>query len=188
MDNFQNFQILNNKITQIDNQIGQFMLEMKTLKTLVEGACENKYIMKDIMKLLDHMKEQHCIQITENQKYFDQQTSKYKYEIEELKAYAGSKDKEVVKLEERVMHQKHYINFCEDSIKRVEEYITEKVFNIHAINIEIKYCIYYIIIFNIFIFIIQLTILIPYTTNLEVTVANQMKIILQVAVSTSLNK
>jgi phenylalanyl-tRNA synthetase alpha subunit len=138
MENFQNFQILITTITQIDNQMGQFMLEMKNLKTLVEGACENKHIMKEIMKLLDYMKEQHCIQISKNQKYFDEQTSKYKYKIEELKAYASSKDKEVETLEERVTHQENHINYCEDYITRVNEFITDKVFNIFAVNIVVE--------------------------------------------------
>lgn len=126
MDNIQIFQILINKTTEIGNRIGQFTSEMKTLKTTAQDACENKHIMKDMMKLLDHMKKQHCLQMTENQKYFDERISKYKYEIEELKSYADSKVEEVETLEERVKNQEHY---CEDSIRQIQEFITDKVCN-----------------------------------------------------------
>lgn len=155
MDNFQNFQFLINKTTEIDNRIGQLILETKTLKTIAENACENKHIMKDMMKLIDYLKEQHRMQITENQKYFDEQTRTFKHKIEELQAYTDSKVKEVETLEERVMHQEHYINFYEDSIKRVEEFTTEKVFNIyglcyqyhcnifHTLNLIIYYLYFY---------------------------------------------
>lgn len=125
-DVLNNFKFLTDKITEINTRLNNFTSEATNLKTTVEDACEKKEVMKDMLQLMEYMKEQ-FLQISENQSRFTEQIRKYEDEIDQLKAYADIKTREIDVLEERAENQKMCLETFENSIKKIEEYIIEKV-------------------------------------------------------------
>lgn len=121
------FKLVLDKVTEVDSRIDQAIIEIQNIKTITTGACENIKIMKEMMDLLDYMKERHSLQMIENQRSYAEQTSKFKKEIEHLKTYADIKANEVDTLEETVSSQELGMGSLEKALKRSEEYITEKV-------------------------------------------------------------
>lgn len=123
LDNVAYFKAIVDKMAEIYSHIDQFTVAVKNMKLSLEDSCENKETITDIMDVSEHLRGHYAMQVTESQKKFTEQIKRHKAEMEQLKAYADIKIKEVDTLENRVNDQKLYINSYEKSMKC----ITDKV-------------------------------------------------------------
>jgi predicted nucleic acid-binding Zn-ribbon protein len=80
------FDILGEKIAQVEKHICQFMAEARDLRGLVEDACDHKQIVKDMMESVEHLKEQHRAQMDEKNSRIDEQLCAFETEMDELEA------------------------------------------------------------------------------------------------------
>lgn len=124
LENAGYFNAIVDKMIEIDKHVDQFIVVVNDLKLMAEDAYENKEIISEIMEVSEYLRAQYAIQVTENQRNFNEQISKHVREIDRLKAYADIKIKEVDTLEKRFNDQKLCIDFYEKLI----ENITHKVY------------------------------------------------------------
>lgn len=118
------------KYIEIDNHLGQVILEIKHLKTMVQDACENKTDMDDMLEVLEYIKKLHYLQITENERRYVEQIRKLEEENKQLKARAEVKAKTTYTFNDprtNNLNQNRYIDSLKDSLKLVEEYMNDKV-------------------------------------------------------------
>lgn len=130
-ENDDKFKTLADKYTEIDDHLGQVILEIKHLKTMVEEACGNKTNMNDTLEVLEYIKELHCLQITENERRFGEQISKLEDENGRLRSRAEVKSKGVHTFNDpranTNLNQNRNIDSLKNSLKRIEEYMDDKV-------------------------------------------------------------
>ncbi|XP_050056754.1 uncharacterized protein LOC114122768 [Aphis gossypii] len=117
------FNAIVDKMVKIDKHVDQFIAVVNDLKLVIEDSYENKEIISEIMEVSEYLRAQYAIQVTENQRNFTEQISKHVRKIDQLKAFADIKIKEVNTLEKRFDDQKLCIDFYEKLI----ENITHKV-------------------------------------------------------------
>lgn len=123
LDNAAYFKAVVDKMAEIHSHIDQFTVAVKGMKLSLEDSCENKETITEIMDVSEHLRAHYAMQVTESQRNFTEQIKRHKAEIEQLKAYADIKIKEVDTLEKRVNDQKLYI----DSYKKSMKCINDKV-------------------------------------------------------------
>lgn len=130
-ENDDKFKTLTDKYTEIDDHLGQVILEIRHLKTMVEDACGNKTDINNTLEVLEYIKELHGLQITENERRFVEQIRKLEDENGRLKSRAEIKSKGLYTFNDpRVntnLNQNRYIDSLKNSLKRVEEYMDDKV-------------------------------------------------------------
>ncbi|CAH1726386.1 unnamed protein product [Aphis gossypii] len=119
------FNAIVDKMVKIDKHVDQFIAVVNDLKLVIEDSYENKEIISEIMEVSEYLRAQYAIQVTENQRNFTEQISKHVRKIDQLKAFADIKIKEVNTLEKRFDDQKLCIDFYEKLI----ENITHKLSN-----------------------------------------------------------
>lgn len=100
--------------------MGEFILEIKKLKTTVEIARENKKMANDSLESLEYMKK-NLANKTENQHIFHDKINKLENTIDRLIAYVNIKSKEVETLEELIFNQNLTIDSYKKSMKRIEK-------------------------------------------------------------------
>lgn len=101
--------------TEFNCRVDSIISGVKSMNDAIENAFYNKEIVNNQTKCLEYIKEQHCLQIAENQKHFTEQTNKLKEQIENLQACVDFKTREISILEEIVSYQDEYINACQRS-------------------------------------------------------------------------
>jgi len=129
------FKTIIDKMVRIHSHIDNFKVIVNSLETAVEETSENKKIMTEIMELSEYMKNQYCLEVTENQLHFTEQISKHVNEIDQLNAYMNIKSKEVDEWEKRITDQQLCITMHQKLLIRVEKYITDMVYKIFIIYI-----------------------------------------------------
>jgi len=123
LDNATYFKAIVDKMAEIHRHIDQFTVVVEGLKLTLEDACENKETITEIMEVSEYLRAHYAIQVTENQRNFTEQINKHDSEINQLKAYADIKIKEVDTLKKRARDQKLHI----DSYEKSMQCITDKV-------------------------------------------------------------
>ncbi|VVC26119.1 Domain of unknown function DUF4485,Myc-type, basic helix-loop-helix (bHLH) domain [Cinara cedri] len=124
------FKSLTDKYSEIDDHLGQVILEIKHLKTMIEDACDNKTDINDTLEVLEYIKELHCLQITENERRFTEQIRSLEEENRRLKARVeAAKPKGLSTFNEpraNNSNQNWYIESLKNSYKRIEEYTNDR--------------------------------------------------------------
>lgn len=120
-EDLNNLKMFADKSAEIENRISQ--LEVNNLKETVKYECENGKCMKDMIELLKNIKEQHCLEINENQRRFNEQVNKLEHENEQLKNNTNIEAEEfnskLSSLEEHVIIQNLSIDYYKKSLKEV---------------------------------------------------------------------
>jgi len=125
------FNAIVDKMVNIDKHVDQFIAVINDLKLVIEDSYENKEIISEIMEVSEYLRAQYALQITENQRNFTEQISKYVRKIDQLKAFADIKIKEVDTLEKRFNDQKLCIDFYEKLIENITHKVYIIMFNIY---------------------------------------------------------
>lgn len=129
LENVISFKIIIDKMVRIHSHINNFKVIVNSLETAVEETSENKKIMTEIMELSEYMKNQYCLEVTENQRQFTEQIDKHVSEIDQLNVYMNIKSKEVDEWEKRITDQQLCITMNQKLLIRVEKYIIDMVYN-----------------------------------------------------------
>lgn len=120
-DDSKTIKSLMDKITKIDNNIDQVILEIISLKNITKNLYENNTNMNNMIELLKNLNEEHCIQLSEHRQKFIEQTRLLENEIDQLQIYIQIKAKEFDTLTELINNQNQFIDYYEKRMKRVEE-------------------------------------------------------------------
>jgi len=127
------FKTIVDKMVGIHSHVDQFNVTVNELETAVEGACENKKVMTQIMELSEYMKNQYYLQMTDDRRNFAEQIRKNLNEMDQLEADASTKTIEVNELEKRCADQQLFINLHRELMTSNGKYIADMVYTIYYI-------------------------------------------------------